>query len=255
MDAQIEIRQRPLGRLDDMSRSQLISAETPLEEMRNMSARLGPARLFVKRDDMTGPAFGGNKVRQLEFYIGEAEAQGADTILITGAVQSNFVRLAAASARLKGMDCHIQLEERVPKNDPIYRNSGNVLIDKILGATLHSYPDGEDEAGADANLAVMAKDLKAEGRTPYIIHLSPGHAPLGALGYVDAARELLAQCEAMGIELTEVVLASGSGHTHGGMLFGLRALGHDALVTGVCVRREVGQQFGRIAKQIGRAHV
>ncbi|MDA7946002.1 MAG: D-cysteine desulfhydrase family protein [Hyphomicrobiaceae bacterium] len=249
MDAQIEIRQRPVGRLDDLSRTSLMSGETPLEEMRNMAARLGPARLFVKRDDLTGLAFGGNKVRQLEFYIGEAEAKGADTILITGAVQSNFVRLAAASARMKGMDCHIQLEERVPKNDPIYRNSGNVLIDKILGATLHTYPDGEDEAGADANLGEMARGLKAQGKRPYVIHLSPGHAPLGALGYVDAARELLAQCAAAGIELTEVVLASGSGHTHGGMLFGLRALGHDALVTGVCVRRDVSQQVGRISRR------
>ncbi len=249
MDATVEIRQKPLGKLDELPRCRLMSGETPLEEMTNMAGRLGPARLFVKRDDLTGPAFGGNKVRQLEFYIGEAEAQGADTVLITGAVQSNFVRLAAASARMRGMDCHIQLEERVPKNDPIYRNSGNVLIDKILGATLHSYPDGEDETGADANLGEIARGLKADGKRPYIIHLSPGHAPLGALGYVDAARELVAQCEAAGIALSEVVLASGSGHTHGGMLFGLRALGHEARVTGVCVRRDAGQQFGRISNR------
>lgn len=249
MDAAIEIRTTPLGKLDELPRTRLMSTETPLEAMPNMAARLGSAHLYVKRDDLTGLAFGGNKVRQLEFYIGEAVAEEADTILITGAVQSNFVRLAAASARVKGMACHIQLEERVPKNDPTYRNSGNVLIDKILGATLHTYPHGEDEAGADANLAEIAHGLEAEGRRPYIIHLSPGHAPLGALGYVDAARELFAQCKASGIELDEVVVASGSGHTHGGLLFGLRALGHGARVTGICVRRDADKQLQRITRR------
>lgn len=243
------IRMRPVGKLDDLPRARLMSGETPVEDMPNLSGHIGTARLLVKRDDLTGLAFGGNKVRQLEYYIGEAEAQGADTILITGAVQSNFVRLAAASARKKGMACHIQLEDRVPKNDPVYKNSGNVLIDKILGATIHTYPDGEDEAGADAHLIELAEGLSAKGQTPYIIHLSPGHAPLGALGYVDAARELLSQCAEDGIELDEVVLASGSGHTHGGMLFGLRALGCPVRVTGVCVRRDAEQQRTRISNR------
>ena len=243
------IRTRPIGNLDELPRASLMSGETPIEEMPNLAAELGAARLYVKRDDLTGLAFGGNKVRQLEYYIGEAEAKGADTILITGAVQSNFVRMAAASARKKGMECHIQLENRVPKNDPVYAASGNVLIDKILGATLYSYADGEDEEGADARLAEIAEGLSAKGQTPYIIHLAPGHAPLGALGYVDAARELLAQCEAQGIELDEIVLASGSGHTHGGLLFGLRALGCPVRVTGVCVRRSAKDQQGRITSR------
>jgi D-cysteine desulfhydrase family pyridoxal phosphate-dependent enzyme len=242
-------RTQPIGRLDELPRAILMSGETPLEEMFNLEARTGAGRLFVKRDDLTGLAFGGNKVRQLEYYFGDAVAQRADTVLITGAVQSNFVRLAAASARKLGMACHIQLEERVPKNDPIYRNSGNVLVDRLLGATLHSYPHGEDEAGADAHLAEIANDLRADGKKPYIIHLAPGHAPLGALGYVDCARELLAQCEAKGIELGEIVLASGSGHTHGGMLFGVRALGSPVRVTGVCVRRDAGQQRERISNR------
>ena len=142
-----------LGRLDELSRARFGHYPTPLEAMPNLAATLGrDGGLYVKRDDCTGLAFGGNKVRQLEFYLGEAEAAGADTVLITGAVQSNFVRSAAAAAAVLGMKCHIQLEERVPKNDPLYRNSGNVLLDKILGATLHSYPHGEDEAGADAQV-------------------------------------------------------------------------------------------------------
>ena len=98
---------RDLGRLDDLPRVRLFQAPTPLEAMPNLGARPGDARLHVKRDDCTGLALGGNKVRQLEFYLGEARAAGADTVLITGAVQSNFARLAAAGARKLGMDCHI----------------------------------------------------------------------------------------------------------------------------------------------------
>ncbi len=236
----------PLGRLDALPRARLAHRPTPLEALPNLSARWGGARLLVKRDDCTGLAFGGNKVRQLEFYLGEAQARAADTVLITGAVQSNFARLAAAAARRLGMEIHIQLEERVPKTDPAYRNSGNVLLDRLLGATLHAYPAGEDEAGADKRLREIAAGLEAQGRRPYVIPLAPGHAPLGALGYVDAAREILAQAAAQDLALDEIVVSSGSGHTHGGLLFGLRALGCPARVTGVCVRRPAAAQRPRI---------
>ena len=237
----------PLGRLDDLPRARLGHAPTPIEAMPNLGARLGAGALYVKRDDCTGLAFGGNKVRQLEFYLGEALAQAADTILITGAVQSNFARLAAAGARKLGMDCHIQLEERIPKTDPLYRNSGNVLLDRILGATLHSYAQGEDEAGADRRIREIAAELKARGRRPYVIPLAPGHAPLGALGYVVAAREILEQMDAGSLAIDEVVAASGSGNTHAGLLFGLRALGSPITVTGICVRRPAEAQRGRVA--------
>jgi len=246
MDATVSI-----GKLNSLPRARLMAGETPLEPMLNLAREVGHPNLFVKRDDLTGLAFGGNKVRQLEFYLGEAQVREADTVVITGAVQSNFVRLAAASARKLGMECHIQLEDRVPKNDPTYKASGNVLVDRILGATLHEFPEGEDEAAADQRLEDIADGLRKDGRKPYVIHLAPGHAPLGALGYVDAARELLAQCDSLGSAPDEVVLASGSGHTHGGMLFGLRALGSRARVTGICVRRDAGQQLQRITDRCG----
>ena len=235
-----------LGSLGKFPRLRLCRLPTSLEAMPNLGAALGGARVFVKRDDCTDLAFGGNKVRQLEFYLGEARLQDADTILITGAVQSNFVRLAAAAARKSGMDCHIQLEERVPRDDPLYRNSGNVLLDRILGATLYSYPEGEDEEGADRRVSEIAEELKGQGRRPYIIPLGPGHPPLGALGYVVAAEELLEQIASRQLTIDEVVVPSGSGHTHGGLLFGLRALGSQVRVTGVCVRRNAGPQKERI---------
>jgi D-cysteine desulfhydrase family pyridoxal phosphate-dependent enzyme len=236
-----------LGKLSSLPRAILFAGPTPLQSMPNLATFCdGPKTLLVKRDDCTELAFGGNKVRQLEFYLGKAVAKNADTVLITGAVQSNFVRLAAAGACKLGMECHIQLEERVPKNDPLYRTSGNVLVDRLLGATLHSYPYGEDEAGADRQLGQIADGLLQKGRRPYIIPLAPGHAPLGALGYVVAAAELLDQLEHQDLSVDEIVLGSGSGNTHAGMLFGLRALGSTIQVTGVCVRRGADDQFSRI---------
>ena len=237
---------QPLGRLDDLPRATLGHTPTPLEAMPNLAAHIGGGPLYVKRDDCTGLALGGNKVRQLEFYLGEAQASRADTILITGAVQSNFARLAAAVARKLGMDCHIQHEERVAKPGPAYRESGNGLLEKVLGATLHSYPSGEDEAAADGQLEKIAAGLRDDGQNPYIIHLAPGHPPLGALGYVEAARELVGQLAADEVIIDEIVVASGSGNTHGGLLFGLRALGCMIPVTGVCVRRDAEAQRPRI---------
>lgn len=235
-----------LGCLDTLPRVRLGHTPTPIDDMANLARVFDDLTLRVKRDDCTGLAFGGNKVRQLEFYMGEAQAQRADTILITGARQSNFVRLAAAAARTLRMDCHIQLEERVTRDDPLYRESGNVLLDRLLGATLHTYPDGEDETGADERLDKLAVDLASKGRRPYVVHLAPGHKPLGALGYVVAARELLHQLRDRGQTVDAIVVASGSGNTHAGLLFGLRAMGSPIAVHGVCVRRDAETQHARI---------
>ncbi|MEM7121442.1 MAG: D-cysteine desulfhydrase family protein [Pseudomonadota bacterium] len=240
-----------LGCLDALPRVHLGHAPTPIDQMANLARGLDGLTLQVKRDDCTGLAFGGNKVRQLEFYMGEAQARRADTILITGARQSNFVRLAAAAARSLGMECHIQLEERVVRDDPLYRESGNVLLDRLLGATLHAYPKGEDESGADRQLEVLATDLANKGRRPYVIHLAPGHKPLGALGYVVAARELLQQLRDAKQSVDTLVVGSGSGSTHAGLLFGLRAIGSTIGVHGVCVRRDAHAQHGRIAARCG----
>lgn len=225
----------------------LAHVPTPLEVMERLSAHFAGVSLFVKRDDCTGLGFGGNKVRQLEYYLGHAVKERADTILITGAVQSNFVRVAAAAARRMGMECHIQLEERVQQVDTLYRSSGNVLLNRILGATLHSYPVGEDEAGADAKLGQIAEQLRQDGSVPYIIPLGPEHDPLGALAYIDAAHELLVQLDQQSLPLDHLVVTSGSGATHAGLLFGLRALGSRIGITGVCSRRNALSQRQRIA--------
>ena len=123
----------------------------------------------IKRDDCTGLAFGGNKVRQLGFHFGAARARDADTVLVTGAVQSNLVRIAAAAGRRLGMEMHIQIEDRVAGMDETYRSSGNLLLDRVLGATLHALPEGEDEAAADAAMERRAETLAAGGSRPYVI--------------------------------------------------------------------------------------
>ena len=235
-----------LGCIDSIPRKRLYSGRTSLEFMPMLTRHCGGARLFAKRDDCTGLAFGGNKTRQLEFYLGAAHAENADTIVITGAVQSNFVRMAAAGARKLGMACHIQLEERVATSEPRYHDSGSVLIDKLLGATLHSYPHGEDESGADRQLEIISEELRASGHKPYIIPLAAGHPPLGSLGYVLAAEELVTQFNEDELSVNEIFVGSGSGATQAGLLFGLRALGSSIHVTGVCVRRDSGLQHMRI---------
>ncbi|MBT3324723.1 MAG: pyridoxal-phosphate dependent enzyme [Gemmatimonadales bacterium] len=159
--------------------------------MPNLSAAVGGVDLYVKRDDCTGLAMGGNKARQLEFYLGEALEQGASAVLITGAVQSNYVRSTAAVAAKLGLRCIVQLEQRVPDMSELYHRSGNVLLDHVLGAEVRTFREGENEAGADAELERMAAELAAAGERPYVIHLSGGHPPLGALGYVDAATEIV----------------------------------------------------------------
>jgi len=235
-----------LGKLESFPRAHLARTPTPLEAMPSLTKELGGPSLYVKRDDMTGLAFGGNKARQLEFYFGEAVTEGADAALITGAVQSNFVRSVAAAAAKLGMSCHAQLEERVPDTDFAHRNSGNVLLDKLLGAIIYNYDEGEDEAGADRRLREIADGLKAEGKTPYIIPLMPGHPPLGALGYVVAAQEILDDLEQQNLQIDEIFVASGSTSTHAGLVFGLRALGSKIAVMGVCVRRTREEQFPRV---------
>ena len=234
----------PLAGIARFPRVRLGHAPTPIDPAPNLGAVLG-VDLRIKRDDCTGLAFGGNKVRQLEFHFGEARARGADTVLVTGAVQSNLVRIAAAAARKLGMAVHIQLEDRVADGGETYRTSGNLLLYRVLGATLHAFPEGENEAAADAAMERRAAALVAEGRRPYVIHSAPGHAPLGGLGYVVAAEEIVEQAPGTGFDA--VVCASGSALTHAGILVGLRALGERAPVLGICVRRDAASQAARVA--------
>ncbi|MFD2204538.1 D-cysteine desulfhydrase family protein [Kiloniella antarctica] len=225
---------------------------TPIDALPHLGKELG-IEVWAKRDDCNGLAFGGNKVRQLEYYLGPGEQQKADTVLITGALQSNFVRLTAAAACKLGWQAHVQLEERVPSDDTFYRTSGNIFLNNLLGAEISYFPEGEDEAGADNTLDERAEKLKKAGRTPYVIHLGLNSQPLGGLGYVRAAAETWIQIKQSGNEPDFVVIPSGSGLTHAGFLVGARAIGWNVPIIGICVRRDRASQITRInqrAKEI-----
>ena len=174
-------------------RASLVHAPTPLEKLPRLSECYPGHSLFLKRDDCTGLAMGGNKARQLEYYLGDAISHGCDTVLSTGAVQSNYMRMLAAAAAKLGLECHVQLESRVESTDPDYLESGNVFLDRLFGAHIHKYAEGEDEFGADHALQDIAEELRNEGKSPYIVPLAPVEEPKGALGYVLAARELAQQ--------------------------------------------------------------
>ena len=236
--------------LSKIPRKRLWHTQTPLEPAPNLAKALGAKNIWIKRDDCNGLAFGGNKVRQMEYYLGDAISKQADTLLITGAVQSNFVRTAAAACAKVGMECHVQLENRVSKNSEAYANSGNVLLDHMLGAHIHFFPEGEDEEGADRNLEIIADTLSAKGRKPYVVHLHPSHPPLGALGYVDAAVELNQQISDEELPVDCIFVPSGSGNTHGGFLYGWHGLENDTPVYGSCVRRDATLQRPRIEERL-----
>jgi len=163
--------------LTNFPRVPLAHLPTRLEFLPRLSEHLDGPRIWVKRDDCTGLATGGNKTRKLEFSMGEALKKGADTIITVGAVQSNHVRQTAAAACKLGMKCEVLLEHRVADPTELYRNSGNVLLDRIFGANLREYAKGTD---FDAAMDEIAQEVRANGGTPYIV---PGGAsnPVGAL--------------------------------------------------------------------------
>lgn len=233
----------------DFPRVDLSHTPTPLELLKNVSAEFG-TEVWIKRDDCTGLAFGGNKSRQLEFYIGQALKQGADTLLTTGAVQSNHVRMTVAAARKMGLDVEVQLEHRVEREQPEYHNSGNPFLVKLMGAKIHYYPEGEDEDGADRALEVRAAELAADGRKAYVIPLSNAHTPYGAFGYVDGAEELMGQLNEMELQPDLFVIPTGSASTHSGFLLGARACGSSVPVHGVCVRRDATSQKQRVKTKL-----
>lgn len=230
---------------DSFPREKLAQTPTPIEKLDRLSGLLGGPEIWVKRDDQTGLAFGGNKARQLEYYFGEAVVQKANVILITGAVQSNYMRTAVAAARKLGMDVEVQLEERVKGQPEEYYQSGNPYLMKLMGAKFHHYPSGEDEEGADNALYHRADELRAQGKIPYVIPLAEKHPPIGSLGYVDCAEEILSQ----GFKMDAIVTASGSGTTHAGLLAGLRVKGAKIPIYGICVRRDKESQRERIKKK------
>ncbi len=235
--------------LDRLPRISLARLPTPLEEAPRLAASLGVARLLVKRDDLTDVALGGNKVRKLEFLLGEARAQGADTIITTAGAQSNFLRLTAAAARRVGMRPVFVVRGR-----PDAPSQGNLLLMRLFEAEIH-YVSTEDPY-AESTIALMREIGERVGRRggrAYLVHLATFSGGLAAVGYVPAAFELAEQLKALQARCDHVVLAVGSGTTHAGLLLGLRLAGLSAHVLGVSVNTAAGMLRGHVRAQVQAA--
>ncbi len=217
-------------------------AATPIEPMPHLSAHLGGAEIWIKRDDLTGLSGGGNKTRKLEFLVADALAQGADTLVTVGAPQSNHCRLTLAAAVREGLRCRLLLEERVPGTYDPAATGNNFLFDLLGVEATTVVPAGADLA---AGLRAIVDDVAAAGRRAYAIP-GGGSNALGALGYVACAEELLAQTFEMGLPLDAVVCASGSAGTHAGLLVGLAANRAGIPLHGVSVRRGTAEQQGLV---------
>jgi L-cysteate sulfo-lyase len=206
--------------LSRFPRVRLAHLPTPLEALPRLSEHLGGPNLYIKRDDCTGLATGGNKTRKLEFLMGEALSRKADTVLCFGALQSNHVRQTAAAAARLGLACHAILIDVVRYREPAYDVSGNLLLDELLGATVHVVREPE---AAQQVVQEIVGELKREGRTHYAIPVG-GSSAVGALGYVGCANELSQQARELGIRIGLVAHASSSVGTQAGLLAGFAAL-------------------------------
>jgi len=202
----------------------LLCGPTPIEPLTRLNAELGGARIFVKRDDFTGIGAGGNKLRKLEFLLGEALAQAADTVITVGARQSNHARLTAAACARAGLRCELVLPRLVPREDDDYLLNGNILLDELFGAIVHDLPGDADVAGF---IAERLAKLSGEVRKVYFCPVG-GSSAVGALGYAACAEEIEQQARTLGIAFSCTTLANGSSGTHAGLAAGFAALGKGA---------------------------
>lgn len=206
------------GWLETLPRFQLGFLPTPLVPLERFSEALGGPRIWIKRDDCTGLATGGNKTRKLEYLIADARARQATTVLTFGAVQSNHARQTAAACARAGIACHLILSRRVQTNHPDYERSGNVLLDRLLGASIE-FAAPDDTSTAAKVFMAAARD---RGERVYVIPTGGSNA-IGARGYARCALELLNQSRDHGFSLTDVVHASSSAGTQAGLLAGFAA--------------------------------
>lgn len=242
------------ARLDVHPRVVLGETPTPLLALKHLSAELGRP-LFVKRDDLLGPALGGNKTRKLEYLMADARRQGATRLATFGGLQSNHARLTAAAARVCGMEAHLLYFE--PRPEPL---RGNLLLNELLGARMHFVPLASRRPRPRSLHAVvrLARIVARLRAGPHYFIPVGGHGWLGALGYVRAALEIDEQARDLGIGDARVVLAAGSGGTLAGLLAGVRLSGSGLRPLGIDVGRlwkafpaTVARLAGEVSARLG----
>jgi L-cysteate sulfo-lyase len=225
-------------------RVRLAHLPTPLEHLENLSRALAGPEIWIKRDDCTGMSTGGNKTRKLEFLLAEARDRNADIVLTQGATQSNHARQTAACAAKLGIACHILLEDRTGKKNHDYTESGNVFLDLLHGARVEHCAANPD---MNAELEKAAERMSDQGRHPYLIP-GGGSNPIGAIGYVNAALELITQANDLGLRIDHVVHATGSAGTQAGLIAGLAGIRSGVPLLGIGVRAPKEKQEENVFK-------
>lgn len=223
-----------LARFD---RVDLAHLPTPLEELKTLSADLGGTRLYIKRDDQTGLAFGGNKARKLDFIMADVLAKKSDSIITWGGVQSNWCRQTSAAARKLGVKPILVLGKK--DSGPVAYD-GNHLLDYLMDADVRLIEPGNNRASTAERIASQER---AEGRSPYVVSVGGSEIggsmtePLGAIAYAAAFAEMVEQAQQMEIEMDHVVLATGSGGTQAGLVVGARALAPQVKIVGISINK------------------
>jgi L-cysteate sulfo-lyase len=208
---------------------------TPLEPMKRLTAHLGGPRLWVKREDCTGLGLGGNKLRKLDYVLREAIEAGADTLVSGGVVQSNSQRQVAAAAAKLGLACHLAVYHgRLAPPSADYDKTGNALLNRLFGATLHDVAWNGDRNGA---INALADRLRADGRKPYVVPYGVSNA-LGAVGYASTALEIAQQAAALGLSPAAIVHCTGSAGTQAGLVVGASASLPETRVVGIDIDAE-----------------
>ena len=218
--------------LESMPRLKLAHLPTPLDDMSRIGQRLRGPKLLIKRDDQTGLAVGGNKTRKLEFLMADALKRGADTVISTGAPQSNHCRQTAAAAAYAGIGCELVLGDSEPEVP-----NGNVLLDLLCGANLH----WTTRERRSEKMEEVAEKLRSLRRHPYIIPVG-GSNGLGALGYVQAMLELNDQLSQSGDKVDYIVFATSSGGTQAGLAVGARLSGFQGKILGISIDQAPNQK-------------
>ncbi len=233
--------------LQRFSRLELVPSATPLERLERLSAHMN-CDIWVKRDDLTPLAMGGNKVRKLEYLGADALLAGADCLVTAGAIQSNHVRQTAALAARQGMACHALLENPLGATQACYLGNGNRLLLDLFGVTVETVATLGDP---DAQLEALAERLRAQGKRPYVLPVGGSNA-LGTLGYVRAGLELAQQIHALGLRFAAVVVASGSAGTQAGLSLALAHEMPELPVIGITVSRPADAQRPKVMGLIER---
>ena len=220
--------------LDRFERYPLTFGPTPIERLDRLSGHLGGAvQIYAKREDCnSGLAFGGNKLRKLEYIVPDAIASGADTLVTIGGIQSNHTRQVAAAAARLGMKCRLVQEHWAPFEDPAYDRVGNILLSRLMGADIEIVDAGFD-IGIRESWERAIEDVKAKGGRPYPIPAGASVHKYGGLGFVGFAEEVRRQEEELGFRFDAIVVCTVTGSTHAGMLVGFAKDGRAADVIGI----------------------